>query len=111
MLYLPQIHYPSEQRNGHNLSLTSITPIFDFFFSYLGRGEPLSVFLGASLGVWFRIKAQAATRVGRPGIPKDRLTPPNESAGRNPSAAIANEIYIVLAIYRESPCFAHAQLS
>jgi hypothetical protein len=83
MLNLPQMYYPSEQRNDHNLSLThaltSIPPIF-FFFS--GDGEdPLSAFLGASFGVWFQIKAQAAARVGRPGIPKGRLTPPNESAG------------------------------
>ena len=105
--------HPYHPNQNSKPTLFYLLPLFFsfFFFLFLGRGEPLSVFLGASLGVWFRIKAQAAARVGRPGISKGRVTPPNESAGRNPPAAIAKEIYRALAIYGEPPCFALAQLS
>ena len=57
---------------------------FSFFSFCLGRGEPLSFFLELRWGSGWRIKAQAAARVGRPGISMGRLTPPKESAGRNP---------------------------
>ena len=64
-----------------------------FFVFFLGRGEPPSFFWELRWGSGWRIKAQAAARVGRPCISKGRLTPPLESAGRNPPAAIAKEIY------------------
>ena len=78
-----------------NAGLHVCVPMGEKHLLFFGRGGPLPClfFLELRWGSGLRIKAQAAARVGRPGISTGRLTPPKESAGRNPPAAIVKEIY------------------
>ena len=54
------------------------------FFGFFGRGESSSVFWCFVAGPVVKIKAQAAARVGRPGILKGCFTAPDESVDRIP---------------------------
>ena len=99
---LSAIHQPKHHNEDTTTTPFHSTFHFSFFFFFFlfflffsRRGEPLPgfPFLVFRCGSGWRIKAQAAARVGRPCISTGRLTPPLESAGRNPPAAIAKEIY------------------
>ena len=86
----------------------SFSLLFASPFSPLACCFPSSLYIGASL------KAQAAARVGRPGILEGWATSPKKALDDSPSCNSKVKVkrrYIAHAIYRGPSCFAYAQLS
>ena len=76
---------------------------FWIFWIFFSGGDNPRLFLWCFVsGLVYRIKAQAAARVGRQGIS------PKESVDRIPQLLSKGSAWICI---REPPCFAHAQLS